>query len=111
MTAGTATIRPIAVMYSASPTGPAIVEIGEDMLVQRSGDPNAGTAWASSWTVLDGVLTLDLLGSEGGCQPGAVGTYRVSGPPASSTLTLETIDDMCADVWRWQSQNPEGYGG
>ena len=20
-----------------------------------------------------------------------------------------TIDDMCADVWRWQSQNPEGY--
>ena len=20
-----------------------------------------------------------------------------------------TIDDMCADVWRWQSQNPDGY--
>lgn len=20
-----------------------------------------------------------------------------------------TIDDMCADTWRWQSQNPEGY--
>ncbi|KAJ8906061.1 hypothetical protein NDN08_002560 [Rhodosorus marinus] len=20
-----------------------------------------------------------------------------------------TLDDMCADVWRWQSQNPEGY--
>ena len=20
-----------------------------------------------------------------------------------------SIDDMCADVWRWQSQNPEGY--
>jgi UDP-glucose 4-epimerase len=20
-----------------------------------------------------------------------------------------TIDDMCADSWRWQSQNPEGY--
>ena len=66
------------------------------MLVQRSGDPNAGTAWASSWTVLDGVLSVDLLGYEGGCEPGAVGTYRVSGPPASSTLTLETIDDMCA---------------
>ncbi|NHN57259.1 UDP-glucose 4-epimerase GalE [Calidifontibacter sp. DB0510] len=22
-----------------------------------------------------------------------------------------TIDDMCADTWRWQSQNPEGYPG
>jgi UDP-glucose 4-epimerase len=20
-----------------------------------------------------------------------------------------TIDDMCADSWRWQSQNPDGY--
>jgi UDP-glucose 4-epimerase len=20
------------------------------------------------------------------------------------------IDEMCRDVWRWQSQNPEGYG-
>jgi UDP-glucose 4-epimerase len=23
--------------------------------------------------------------------------------------TQRTIDDMCADVWRWQSQNPEGF--
>jgi UDP-glucose 4-epimerase len=23
--------------------------------------------------------------------------------------TQRTIDDMCADVWRWQSQNPDGY--
>ena len=23
--------------------------------------------------------------------------------------TTRSIDDMCADVWRWQSQNPEGY--
>ena len=22
-----------------------------------------------------------------------------------------TLYDMCADTWRWQSQNPEGYGG
>lgn len=22
-----------------------------------------------------------------------------------------TIDDMCVDVWRWQSQNPQGYPG
>ena len=20
-----------------------------------------------------------------------------------------TVDDMCADTWRWQSGNPEGY--
>jgi UDP-glucose 4-epimerase len=20
------------------------------------------------------------------------------------------LDEMCADVWRWQSQNPQGYG-
>ena len=20
-----------------------------------------------------------------------------------------TIDDMCADIWRWQQQNPNGY--
>jgi UDP-glucose 4-epimerase len=23
--------------------------------------------------------------------------------------TQRTIDDMCADVWRWQSQNPDGF--
>ena len=22
----------------------------------------------------------------------------------------KTVEDMCADAWRWQSQNPEGYG-
>ena len=22
-----------------------------------------------------------------------------------------TIDDMCADTWRWQSQNPQGFTG
>ena len=22
-----------------------------------------------------------------------------------------TLDEMCADAWRWQSQNPEGYPG
>ena len=20
-----------------------------------------------------------------------------------------TLDDMCADAWRWQSQNPDGF--
>ena len=24
--------------------------------------------------------------------------------------TEKTIEDMCADTWRWQSQNPQGYG-
>ena len=23
----------------------------------------------------------------------------------------KTLDDMCADSWRWQSQNPNGYEG
>lgn len=23
--------------------------------------------------------------------------------------TVKTIDDMCADTWRWQSQNPNGF--
>jgi UDP-glucose 4-epimerase len=21
------------------------------------------------------------------------------------------LEEMCVDTWRWQSQNPEGYGG
>lgn len=25
--------------------------------------------------------------------------------------TEKSIDDMCADTWRWQSQNPDGYPG
>ena len=25
--------------------------------------------------------------------------------------TTKTVDDMCADTWRWQSQNPNGYAG
>lgn len=23
----------------------------------------------------------------------------------------KTLDDMCADSWRWQTQNPNGYNG
>jgi UDP-glucose 4-epimerase len=23
--------------------------------------------------------------------------------------TVKTVDEMCADTWRWQSQNPDGY--
>ena len=34
--------------------------------------------------------------------------------PALAHLELgweatRTIDDMCADAWRWQSRNPDGY--
>jgi UDP-glucose 4-epimerase len=25
--------------------------------------------------------------------------------------TTRSVEDMCADTWRWQSQNPEGYTG
>ncbi len=25
--------------------------------------------------------------------------------------TKKSVDDMCADTWRWQSQNPQGYAG
>ncbi len=25
--------------------------------------------------------------------------------------TQKSIDDMCADTWRWQSDNPQGFGG
>ena len=25
--------------------------------------------------------------------------------------TTRSVEDMCADTWRWQSQNPEGYAG
>jgi UDP-glucose 4-epimerase len=28
-----------------------------------------------------------------------------------SWRALRTLDEMCADVWRWQSKNPEGYAG
>ena len=23
--------------------------------------------------------------------------------------TVKTVEEMCADTWRWQSQNPDGY--
>jgi UDP-glucose 4-epimerase len=24
---------------------------------------------------------------------------------------VRSLDEMCEDVWRWQSQNPQGYEG
>ncbi|PUA81506.1 UDP-glucose 4-epimerase GalE [Nocardioides currus] len=47
-------------------------------------------------------------------RPGDVASSFADPSKANAELgwrTKKTIDDMCADVWRWQSQNPEGYGG
>lgn len=24
---------------------------------------------------------------------------------------IKTLDEMCEDIWRWQSNNPDGYKG
>ena len=37
------------------------------------------------------------------------GRTRPAPPRSSGWSTERSIDDMCADVWRWQSQNPQGY--
>jgi len=47
-------------------------------------------------------------------RPGDVAECYASVDKARRELGWEarrTLDDMCADVWRWQSQNPRGYGG
>lgn len=45
-------------------------------------------------------------------RPGDVATLYADTSRAAQELgwrTTRTIDDMCADTWRWQSQNPAGY--
>ena len=45
-------------------------------------------------------------------RPGDIATCYASADKAKKELGWEaklTIDDMCADAWRWQSQNPNGY--
>jgi UDP-glucose 4-epimerase len=47
-------------------------------------------------------------------RPGDVATSYADPTKANRELgwsTVKTVDDMCADTWRWQSQNPQGYGG
>ena len=47
-------------------------------------------------------------------RPGDVAVSFADPSKANAELgwsTQKSIDDMCADVWRWQSQNPEGFGG
>ena len=45
-------------------------------------------------------------------RPGDVAAYWADPQRAQSTLNWKankSIDDMCQDTWRWQSQNPNGY--
>ena len=47
-------------------------------------------------------------------RPGDVATSFADPSKANAELgwsTKRTIDDMCADTWRWQSQNPQGFAG
>ncbi|CAM3663672.1 UDP-glucose 4-epimerase GalE [Nocardioides zeicaulis] len=47
-------------------------------------------------------------------RPGDVATSYADPSKANAELgwsTQRTIDDMAADTWRWQSQNPQGFGG
>lgn len=45
-------------------------------------------------------------------RPGDVATCYADPSKAKHLLdwqATKTLDDMCADLWRWQSQNPDGY--
>ena len=45
---------------------------------------------------------------------GDIASFYASTEKAKFLLGWEarlSLDDMCRDVWRWQSQNPNGYGG
>lgn len=45
-------------------------------------------------------------------RPGDLPEYYANAKKAANVLgwhTEKTIDDICADAWRWQSKNPDGY--
>jgi UDP-glucose 4-epimerase len=47
-------------------------------------------------------------------RPGDVAVSYADPAKANAELgwsTKKSIDDMCADTWRWQSQNPHGFAG
>ena len=47
-------------------------------------------------------------------RPGDVATSYADPSKANRELgwsTEKTVDDMAADTWRWQSQNPRGFAG
>ena len=49
-----------------------------------------------------------------GRRPGDVASSYADPSKANAELgwrTVKTVEEMCADTWRWQSQNPQGYSG
>ena len=47
-------------------------------------------------------------------RPGDVASCWADPAHAESTLgwrATRSLDEMCADTWRWQSMNPNGYPG
>ena len=47
-------------------------------------------------------------------RPGDIATNYANPEKAKRLLGWEatkTLEDMCRDTWRWQSQNPNGYDG
>jgi len=47
-------------------------------------------------------------------RPGDIATSYADPHKANAELgwsTHRSVDDMCADTWRWQSQNPRGFAG
>ena len=47
-------------------------------------------------------------------RPGDVAVSYADPAKANAELgwsTQKSVDDMCADTWRWQSQNPQGFAG
>jgi UDP-glucose 4-epimerase len=45
-------------------------------------------------------------------RPGDIASCYATAEKANKELgwfTQKTIDEACADSWRWQSQNPNGY--
>ncbi|QZY28765.1 UDP-glucose 4-epimerase GalE [Nocardioides coralli] len=49
-----------------------------------------------------------------GRRPGDVASSYADPAKANAELhwrTEKSVEDMCADTWRWQSQNPQGYAG
>jgi UDP-glucose 4-epimerase len=47
-------------------------------------------------------------------RPGDLPSYYADATLAKTLLgwqATRSLDQMCADSWRWQSQNPNGYGG
>ena len=47
-------------------------------------------------------------------RPGDVASSYADPSKANAELgwrTIKSVEEMCADTWRWQSQNPQGYAG